>query len=1722
MWVYNNDYKKWFANNDLLSKDDFDFLKQELKSTRLYSRCLSGATYMSVNDLSDIYDILGDYQSRSWYVSADPVSGSLYSVTSVPPQHATPIGKNNYTDYYTKYVQEYGLTLKNLFTPYKLIKDTSKNFYYVDVATTDIIDFTTITRDFVIDGVKLKEGHRVLVKNQSTNIILLSTADPKTYFTGNYTIVQDLGATIEYQYYNEENGIYKFINGGLVRETDLADYNQCIRYSVSVKLGDVNREKQFHLSRLLDGYFPLTSLGQPIEFKEKHNWILRNRVDYNNLFEINYYDIIKHGTQSYNFEGVTYSIPERTLSIGEFGVILNTQEGKSNIIKNKYKVNLRSITQTSKYYWICGDENTLLKVRKHDFFIDRIILEDIPTTLPNLIKTNLSSVSFFDDLNGAVVGELNTILYTRNGGIEWQRIEIEDFIDFDYNRVLYSTNFSFFVAGNTGVLLEFVNSISGITAYKRRVSKIEDAVDEYLLVENINDLYKTTITSWSLTYSYYTQSISSSKELLFLVTNNSNVIAYDINNSFSQIGTDFIYFDFGQNYSDIRNITQKQGTNTFYFTGTDPVSGNDGIFSFDLSNFGYLGTGSSYSNTIVGPNATYEYADYPNEIFDYNGQQLLICGNNSLLGISTYSTLNFNSLDSTFEDKLKSKLLVLDYDIASKLNFFTDQGDYRLPTSVTFSGSSLIASGQVSFSPIQQGITPTNNGTYSETNWITYYQDSQKTFEYYSSAPLDETTKVLISTTFSYSVTSSSFTHSNTLITSSASIISTLAPMITYATSSRYNNQFLPSISPVSNSYNIFLYDYLMIIKVSNSYPVSVGDVIRFESSVVDTDVIVNKIVTSGGNKYLYMYSDFNQNIITDLQKTPGVITITNLNKYSTSDQFKYRFNNHPISKGYKVDYIDSYGNVTAATTSVFQISARFNSETSYYNLQTYVNVTGVTHSMVYKSGFLKFGYSPTYNLMDYLTSINNPNDVNPKFYATKEYLAMPNYQGLPLGSLTASTVYIDYNGMTYSGGSYSLPVNKIIFGSDLRFEWESVFINTFVDVTIHGISQDYVNERLLVMNKYYDTINNSYVIEFHKRFNVPVGTNILLPGCTLDITSRRYLHQISSDLQELNNIQRTKGKYNSWQDNGVYSYETYQNELNFKIPTDSYAKILLSDTDTIQQLSAIIYVDFKNELSMNITRLAKEYNVPIINTVNYNNKLYISCSEKHDLITGEGVVLDFVGGTGSSQELNPQYSGYHVITKINETDFVTEIDYGVTPIVGLDSGFVRYTKQDPFLNYQPVDLIDLGVDHKGKIALELSIDNLKLTDGVYSLINVDFEKYRFRLIDGLNIETVNLQFSWLLEAELSGALLGLSGSDLVWYKGTWIFGRWFGGIWQSGVWMSGDWYGGIWNSNIVVDKKLSADVDTKTQDFEQSIWYTGRWYDGTWNGGIWINGRWYDGTWNNGMWHKGTWNDGTWNNGNFEGGIWVLGTWNKGVFNCDNEPAYWLDGSWYGGDFENGMWYNGHWEQKNALARFGTKSFNSRTANWQAGVWLSGSFYSYLNTNDQGVLDVSDVHKYSIWKTGQWLSGEWYGGIAYNMDFKTGTWYGGILEDIQVIGIDIVNNTFILNGIFKFNTGDDIYIIDNQLNNTNSVYGSNLSPGKYKVLYQVEDSVNKWTTVYVATDLSNIGSGISAPVETGLRVVSIFKNLNWKSGIWTNGLYESGLWEGGIWYNGVFSGTWA
>ncbi len=752
----------------------------------------------------------------------------------------------------------------------------------------------------------------------------------------------------------------------------------------------------------------------------------------------------------------------------------------------------------------------------------------------------------------------------------------------------------------------------------------------------------------------------------------------------------------------------------------------------------------------------------------------------------------------------------------------------------------------------------------------------------------------------------------------------------------------------------------------------------------------------------------------------------------------------------------------------------------------------------------------------------------------------MPDFRQMPMpgvNSFGPDDVYIDYNGITYSN-SFPLPGNKIFFGENLELEWRSIFKNTFIDINLHTsstysasftASSVKTSERMLVIDKYFDPANNYYVIELHKSLNFDLG----VPLYFIDIISRRKLLQISDDLQQLNNIKKPL-KNKSYIAGNTYSlwsvdFTTFERELNYKINTDSYAKILLSDVDTVESLSSIIYTDYKNELAMNVTKLGRENRIPILNTANFisgsSSYLFIACSEKHGLKTGEGAVFEFNGGTFSSENLNRQYFGYHPVIVVNEYNLYLNIPYGTPPTVGNDTGFITYVKRDPFFNYTPVDLIDVGYDKVGKISIELSIDNLVNIQDVFRLVNVDFTKYRFRLVDGLDIESLAIKFPWIYEAEISGAVIGEGNGSLNWYKGIWECGRWFGGVWYSGTWKSGDWYDGVWNSSLIKDRWISVEVNENSSDTLQSTWMNGRWYNGTWNNGTWVNGRWYEGTWENGIWYKGIWNDGTWNNGLFTGGVWILGTWNKGIFNTDNEPAYWLDGKWYGGDFENGMWYDGLFDEKNAESRFGTKAYNSRTATWHAGQWRNGSFHSNMNINDEQNYDVSDVHKYSIWYTGQWFDGNFYGGVAYNIDFKSGIWHGGILEDIQVIGFTgsstTSENYFTLNGIFKFNIGDTITVIDNQIGNSYSVdFGSNQQPQSYIILNTIEGTYSylgetrRKTDVYVNRTITY---SVDDPVDLGLRVVSIFSSCNWKSGVWTNGIFRNGLWEGGIWYNGIF-----
>ena len=1987
-WSRNVDTGKWTAANDVLQKTDFDALVQDVKSYRFYQKCLSGSTYVGVDSvikgssasssIENIYDILNQpttpnsyyFNNTLPYLQSLPLS---LTFSQNPSFISSTTSLSQWTD---KVLPDYNMTLKNLFTPERLINDQKENVFYVDLASTKPL--TTLTGDLtglVIDGVNVKENHRILIKDQFQFITIPTSTNPSLFFPGYYEIDTVTGTNTRYRVPTADNGIYLFKNKKLIRTSDLDTYEQLLRYSICVKLGDTNKEKQFKLKRLTNGFYPQYQISDPVYFEETHNFVLRQRVDYNNLYELSLNDTLKHATQSLVVETITgsvsatfsYTIPERTLTIGEFGVIINNQEGITNIINSKYKTTLRSITQTNRYYWICGDEGLLLKVDKIDFSITQVKLNFVSSNInhpSNSVLTSLTSIQFFNDLRGAVVGKYNQVWVTSDSGQTWEQIYLVDFDGYSYNKVLFTTIDKFYVGGDNGVFIEFSYNLGDWFAYKRRISKYVDGLDdEYLLVSNITDM------NYFIDNSGFT---TGTRDFIAIGCQLNNLFIYDISNSYSATWSFIAIEDgsTGQNtFGDISSITYVGGGYadlTFTtFNGVYLVSPFSGTFS--------VGTNSN----IVNPYITQAFTQSAiNKIFNYNDSELDITGNFSLWKKTDLMSPFVDVYDPTYFGRLKPRLLFMDYDIGSKLYWFDDYGQYRIPERYGITVSYLQGSGTNSSIAFNKNTNTYFDGSstqsYFESNWITYWKDRSKTFEYYSN--LDQPHVVEPSFTFSSSnAVGRTFSYATTSVTTSYNEIINLMPTAvppmqepSLTQSSRFRDFAIgvPLTSP-TNNYGLYFYDYLGVwnvpqmmsytasiqgfprykiqhgnppqlipivtlnsvtidsityslgsldlflgttqqqalqtaltvqnamnslgfgnifivtvsggyfnfstictqyqinslsgynnsgntsriytntfnsINCSGPYP-EIGDVLHISSDVFDGNFVINRIystssyinqtpasctitinpttlasyaalpdftlqvfypsyptsitgtfsgtssmttvlnsiateinnntsttgfsaVVSGGSitifsplvnptsyngtscklelsathlasiisstpfingsqllnleHYCYFYTDFNQNILNNIPNSNTGFTVRDLNKYplqNTIDNNQYfvdNFNTHYISYSYDCELVDD----STLGTQSFRVYPKYSQYSAYYNLEATVEVLDINSNLYsdeirYAIGFLNFGYSPTYNLLSYLNFLN-PTEYTP----SKEFFASPNYIGIPGPQLLPNNpldrITIDSSGTD---------TNKIGLGENLKYIWDSFLKWTFVDVNVTDNSSNVLStQRLLIIDKYFDpnfisTGLGCYVIEFHDKF-LYFALNVYY----FDILSRRSLKQISDDLQYANNIHRPEWLVSESYDTGRNVSGTYSNwennNIDFKFPTDSYVKILLSDYSVIRDLSGIIYTDYKYELAMQVTKLDRKYQFQPSNVSINGSNYQLDFPEKHLLNNNDYVIISPIG-TQSSYPTT--MFGYHNITYVNDYSILLPITS--VGLFGPPNFVVSYVKKDYFFNFQPIDIFDLGIGDKLiKQSVEVKVENWDVFGSTYSLFNLDLNKYKYRLIDGLDLVTLNANFSWILEAEISNAIIGLdSNKNLVWYDGIWYCGRWFGGNWISGDWLSGDWYSGNWTSKAITDNLLSVKIDNRNTNTYDSIWYGGRWFDGNWENGTWYDGRWYGGTHSNGLWYKGTWNDGLWQNGQFQAGIWVLGQWNNGIFNQDNGSSYWLDGKFYGGDFENGTWYNGIFDQKNGnISRFGTKSINTKNSIWKSGKFLGGQFHSYLNLDDAGNPDVSEVHKYSKWYTGLFGGGDFYGGISYNINFKNTVWHGGISEDIEVLSIFTASNSINLNGEFEFNVNDEIYIVDNMNSGTFSAFGSTVNPIKYKVLRVNYDTTTDITTVNTDIDLSSISSTISG-TASNLRCVSNFQNSTWNSGIWNNGVFIDGTFNGGIWYNGYFSGTW-
>lgn len=1851
MWIRNSDTGKWNMIQDNLPLESYNNLKVDLEKVRFYQKCFSGALYFTLNDFDDLYPEL-KIDEMGYYFEGFPRKSRL-------------ISESNSDRFYNKYLEESAFTIKNLFTPDKLIESESKNTIIVDLSTTEQIVIESGAR-ITIDGVQLNKGNRILIKDQKTRITLsLNDQQTEEYFktelpVSSYELIEDNETSRIWEYYTQDNGIYEYDGFNLIKLDELfINYKDVRKLRVFVKLGDTNADKEFHLLRLKSGYFPVT--GDNMEFSEKTSWIVRNRVDYNNVFDLNFYDILNHGEQMIFdvVSGITYSIPSRTIGVGEFGAIINNQDkisqsatySISNIMSNKFKSKLLSIDQVDNFYWMCGVGGTLLKVSKQDFKIEKIELEE---------GVDLTCVSFYNNIYGVVVGKFNTIYTTRDGGFKWKKIEFIEFEKYSYNSCMHVNNNEFIVAGEVGVFIEFNFNGGNWFAYKRRISKLLESSDTYELVENINDLDKTdwtnikpftfsaglifdakltgynilsldvnesflnsqtfskksntylsfsfssvngnfytdnkwgsnlispepqwdiyftgnqdlnvsnkisatfslpinnsgsipggnykldiymlsnynpisdsVVPTYSAIYNYSFDPISG--ELILISGNNQTIICYDKNGLFTRVeDNDFIYLNFTQSeISDVMGIERQTQSPWVYFT-------HEKVSKFHLGDF----------NNFIIPSQNITFGKFTT-IDEIRGNKITtstssvyLAGNNQLLKKYTIGQdSEFKDLDPTFNSRQKSRNLILDYDIASKVNFFDDSGNYRLPNQVDFPAESFNAT--FSFESI--------NGEFS---WLDYYRDSEKTFSIGTN--MQDANVVKFSTEFRYNNLSGDFTVQSSAVGKKTPYKATMwdAFKIQIGLNEKY---IIPNLLDSSKSEFIGDYDWIPSNFYTNYdlllnknigvfkrfYPTlneeqrssvveyKVGDVLRLESDVVDTNLTINRIlyyyIPLGSNSnnigtftasmpsdlslidglymYLYTITNFNESIINSLSKTVNDIKIKNLNEWDDLPKLLENIKYHPVGKAYKMDLVND--NV--------RISSIYNELTAYYNLQTDIKLSNTSKEMRYEKSFIDFGYSPIYNIYSYLNRIDSV-----VFNEDKEFLVLPKFTlpGNNGGGATSTNVWVD------SGLDLKFQSNKLFFGEDLILNWQSLLLNTFIDLTVKYQYTQKFFERLLIINKYYSNEIGAYCIEFDRKLTINDSVVEFV------FNSRRKLTEISSDLQLLNNIQRVESEKTIQQ---PLTFTNLENPIRTKFSTDGYLKVLVSDEDIRKNISLILYTDENFQVSMNVLNLEKEfiYDVQTIIPVDRHgiDKVGISIGAGSPIKVNDFIFLSLDGSNDTPM------SGLQIVTEIiNDTLLITSRDYDSDSSKFIDGGEVRYIKWDPFLNYQPVDLYKNGSDSKISRSIEILPNNYVLNLDNYSLVDIDFNRFRITMVDGLSLVTLSELYPWVLEADISNALIGMDNFGLVWYSGIWRCGRWFGGTWIQGEWFSGDWYDGIWNSLNIINNIISVKVDKSYSDRRLSKWYNGRWFSGVWNNGTWYNGRWYSGKWKNGSWFNGIWNDGEWQSGFFLGGIWIDGMWESGIFNCDSNPAYWLSGTFKTGDFENGIWYNGLFGNESGIrTRFGTRATNTRTSTWHSGNWIDGEFHSFLNIDSVTKLPiVSDIHKYSIWKTGIWNRGNFYGGIVYNIDFRGGTWHGGILEEIQVIGIDNIQNSnrIYLNGIFKFNIGDFVWIIDDNRGVPFSPIGNNDKPMNYRINKIVEDSVTETTALDLNFNLSRLG--IEEPyasttysvsdydnLDLGLRVVSKFNDVNWKSGVWKNGIFIGGKFDSGIWFNGIFEGNW-
>lgn len=1506
--------------------------------------------------------------------------------------------------------EEYQNTIKSHYTPNNIINDLV-NIIQVDLASTLNIDILQTFINPILDSKIVLEGHQILLKDQTNT---------------------------------NENGIYKFTNGKFEQITSLSNYADRINFTVYVKLGIINKNKQFILERDLLSLYPSDTDNKT--FKDGHNYVIKHKFEYKNLNDITLhegdikkanvinitgYDVRhnKSGTTEIVIENVpTGTLPNVSgnnvyLKInGHTDVIFNQQY---TLITNEvlipngpnfdhvYTTDILGIgaVSTSENVSINFESNISITVGEFGLLF-RDYLDITTGRKTDVIKTGdknrlrgvfMTSDSFdnFTDIV-YVCGNNGTILKSTDGGFIYNKLITNTTINL--HDIHFYNTLSGIAVGERGLVL--ITEDGGLNWTKLQSTDINEQktlnsvhmndIGQGIVVGNRGIFFAVTKVGnvWSLSKIPLVR--QENNLISYSIINDLNDIIYDnINNYFYIAGSDGLIIRIDTNFNLVffEDVNQKFNFKCLTFSPNFILIAGNSNAILSMNPIISLNTNSNVSNiSYITSSPTYNYeADH-----NYNRILYPIAGSNNIeqtIGIGNHTfykklgTGIWEDINSSIFEDIKTKLLVLDYKLGRKMYFIDNNGNVVKPTKLHKPSIPNTVYPGIDISTLTDNDIITFSSHTNEHNFWEYYIEHNLYDLVTLTKPNDYTIKTVI------------------------------APY-------RYSADNIVS----GGATDFIVNDDHILLKLTNTaLTLNQGDLIKvkIKETVPSFDTILEGtfMVISWDGTNAKVNEIFSETISNDFYNSvnPFTMEVENLNYIEEGNTLSYEY---CLTEGFFNFYNFNYDTVN----SVLSISAGDEYLSTYFNMRMKIDVNSTDiYLLDYEDSDINFKFGPYYNILNVLS------DLDPVFTPTKTF-------SMPQLSFSYESSSISINQFVFDG-------NKIVMGSNHQSDWDQYHENTFVDI-VHN-STDIIT-RLLILKKEIKVVDGitRYYIYFDYLIQNLISLHSVVTSDTVIIKSRNTLEEISYDLTRGDDVHHDIFLSNTTDNLNMRRYK--ENIASFN--TDNYSKILIQDSDVKEHVTGLIYTDSKHDLAFNILNIS----------------------------------------------------------------------------------------DDPSFSFEPVELYDMGVEELPKRSNKIEPDNVETfinpnTKIGKKITGIDFSKYAFRLVDGLNIVTLAQKYGWILETEMEDAVIGEDSNGLVWYKGNWHCGIWSNGTWYSGNFYDGIWIDGIWNSRLVKD--LGSTVIVKQIIKESySSWLNGTFLNGTWNNGTHYDGTWNNGTWNDGLWLNGQWNDGFWNDGFWKGGFWITGQWEDGEFSMENATSIWLFGYWNGGDFKNGIWKGGFFNQKNnKLSRFGTGSTYQLRSIWENGSFINGEIHTFANVvnGDKKLPLLSTGYEYTVFNAGDIRLCRCYGAT-----FKQGNWYGGNMLQgyidgkipINVNNFSITGNTLTLdvqNYKHYIKAGDKIQLIGDvdltflpsPIKSTHDEIGYNTKPGTHTV-HSVDFNNGNIDIILQSPVLSDIDGTFGGYLDLSIAF-TVHKGI-WENSLWNGGLWLGGTWSGGMWVDGVWDdGKW-